>query len=225
MLWQVVEACAAGEKQRASEQEQRAARATPQPACQRRRRLPGLGPCSATALVAAVSEASACQNGRPCAAWLGLVPRQAATGGQERLLGRSNRGASSRRTLLLHGARATRRWVGRTTDRRSPWMRQVVERRGTHRTAGALAHTHARMVGALLTSPQASEPAKGSSRRRSWGAPSPRSAKGGSVPKTRDTSRIPGIVVDRSMQKAFRTMRGVSALMTRSVRPASSQPA
>jgi transposase len=111
--------------------------------------------------VAAVSDASACKNGRHCAAWRGLVPRQYATGGQERLWGMSKRGASSLRTLLIHGARAPRRWVGRTTDRRSPWMRQLVERRGTNRTAGAVANKNARIGWALLTSPQAYEPAKG----------------------------------------------------------------
>src|SRR5437016_790996 len=60
--------------------------------------IPGIGPCSATALVAAVSEASAFKNGRQCAAWLGLVPRPHATGGKERLLGRSKRGDSYLRT-------------------------------------------------------------------------------------------------------------------------------
>ncbi len=73
----------------------------------------------------------------------------------------SKRGASSLRTLLIHGARATRRWVGRKTDRRSQWMRQLVERRGHNRTAVAVANKHARIVWALLTSHQAYEPAKG----------------------------------------------------------------
>src|SRR5216683_4110657 len=55
------------------------------PACQRLMTIPGIGPFTATALVAAVSDASAFQNGRQCAAWLGLVPRQHTTGGKERL--------------------------------------------------------------------------------------------------------------------------------------------
>ena len=104
--------------------------------------------------MAAVSDASACKNGRPCAAWLGLVPRHHATGGKDRLLGISKRGESSLRKLLVHGARTTIRWVGRQTDRRSQWMRQLVERRGTNRTAVAVANKQARMVWALLTSHQ-----------------------------------------------------------------------
>ncbi len=101
--------------------------------------------------MAAVSDASACKNGRQCAAWLGLVPRQHTTGGKERLLGISKRGDTSLRKLLVHGARATMRWVGHKTDRRSPWMRQLLERRGTNRTAVAVANKNARIVWALLT--------------------------------------------------------------------------
>src|SRR4029450_11553196 len=110
-------------------------------------------------LVAAISDASTFKNGRQCAAWLGLVPRQHTTGGKERLLGISKRGDTSLRKLLVHGARATIRWVGRKTDRRSQWMRQLLERRGTNGTAVAVANKHARMVWALLTSHQDYPPA------------------------------------------------------------------
>jgi len=104
--------------------------------------------------VAAVSDASAFKNGRQFAAWLGLVPRQHTTGGTERLLGISKRGDTSLRKLLGHGARATTRWVGLKTDRRSQWMRQRLERRGNNRTAVAVANKHARIVWALLMSHQ-----------------------------------------------------------------------
>src|SRR5256712_6843538 len=74
--------------------------------------------------------------------------------GKERLLGISKRGDSSLRKLLVHGARTTIRWVGRKTDRRSQWIRQLVERRGKNRTAVAVANKNARIVWALLTSHQ-----------------------------------------------------------------------
>ena len=77
------------------------------------------------------------------------------------MLGISTRGDTDLRKLLVHGARATLCWVGRKTDRRSPWIRQWVERRGHNRTAVAIANKKARMVWALLTSHQAYEPAKG----------------------------------------------------------------
>jgi transposase len=159
MFWKLIDEFAALEKQLAYYQEKLEALATTHPECQRLMTIPGIGPLSATALVAAVSNASAFKNGRQFAAWLGLVPRQYTTGGKERLLGISKRGDTYLRKLLVHGARATIRWVGRKTDRRSQWMRQLVERRGKNRTAVAVANKNARIVWALLTSHQDYQPA------------------------------------------------------------------
>ena len=159
MFGKLVEEFAALEKQLPSHQEKLEALATTHPACQRLMTIPGIGPWGATALVAAVSEASACKNGRQFAAWLGLVPRQHSTGGKERLLGISKRGDSSLRQFLIHGARATMRWVGLKTDRRSQWVRQLIERHGQNRTAVAVANKTARIVWALLTSHQDYQPA------------------------------------------------------------------
>jgi transposase len=91
------------------------------------------------------------KNGRQFAAWSGLVPKQHATGGQTRLLGISKRGDSYLRKLLIHGARATLRWVKLKTDKRSPWIRGLLERRGWNRTAVAVANKNARIVWALLS--------------------------------------------------------------------------
>ena len=154
MFWKLIDEFAALEKQLTYYQEKLEALATTHPECQRLMTIPGIGPLSATALVAAVSNASAFKNGRQFAAWLGLVPRQYTTGGTERLLGMSKRGDPYLRKLLVHGARATIRWVGRKTDRRSQWIRQLVERRGKNRTAVAVANKNARIVWALLTSHQ-----------------------------------------------------------------------
>ena len=92
-----------------------------------------------------------CKNGRQFAAWLGLVPKQHSTGGQTRLLGISKRGDSYLRKLLIHGARATLRWVKRKTDGRSQWIQGLLERRGWNRTAVAVANKNARIVWALLS--------------------------------------------------------------------------
>ena len=154
MFWKLIEEFAALEAQLAYDQEKLDTLAAIHPECQRLMTIPGIGPLTATALVAAVSDASAFKNGRQFAAWLGLVPRQHSTGGKERLLGISKRGDSYLRKLLVHGARTTIRWVGRKTDRRSQWIRQLVERRGTNRTAVAVANKNARIVWALLTSHQ-----------------------------------------------------------------------
>ena len=121
------------------------------PVCQRLLTIPGIGPLTATALMAAVGDAGVFQNGRQFAAWLGLVPKQYSTGGQTRLLGISKRGDSYIRKLLIHGARATLRWARTKADRRSQWIRGLLERRGWNRTAVAVANKNARIVWALLS--------------------------------------------------------------------------
>jgi transposase len=161
LFWKLVEEFADLEKQLAYYQEKLETLAKTHPECQRLMSIPGIGPLSATALIAAVSDASAFKNGRQFAACLGLVPRQHSTGGKERLLGISKRGDSYLRKLLIHGARSTMRWVGLKTDRRSQWIRQLAERRGNNRTAVAVANKNARIVWALLTSEQTYEPARG----------------------------------------------------------------
>jgi transposase len=119
-------------------------------ACQRLARLPGIGPLIATALVAAVGDATAFKNGRQFAAWLGLVPRQHSTGGKTTLRGMTKRGNRYLRTLLIHGARAVLRGVDRKTDPRSRWLQAVKARRGKHCASVAQANKTARIAWALL---------------------------------------------------------------------------
>jgi transposase len=74
--------------------------------CQRLGKIEGIGPVTATALIAAVGDRSCFKNGRQFAAWLGLVPKQRSSGGRARLFGISKRGDRYLRTLMIHGARA-----------------------------------------------------------------------------------------------------------------------
>ena len=76
------------------------------PACQRLRQIPGVGPLVSTATVAAIGNGAAFGKGREFAAWLGLVPRQYSTGGKTKLLGISKRGNPYPRRMFIHGARA-----------------------------------------------------------------------------------------------------------------------
>jgi transposase len=124
------------------------------PVCQRLLTIPGLGELTVTALVAAVGDAAQFKNGRQFAAWLGLVPRQQSTGGKPRLLGISKHGDSYLRKLLVHGARSCLRWVGRKGDRRSQWLRSLMERRGWNRAAVALANKNARVAWVLMHTEQ-----------------------------------------------------------------------
>jgi transposase len=133
-----------------SDEETRLAIGQAQPACQRRPTSPGLGPGPATARVAAMGAATPFTHGRQLAAWRGWVPRAPPSGGTPRLLGSSTRGDVSRRTVLIHGARATRRWLETTRDDRQRWLSTLLARRGQNRAAGALANMNARLVWTLL---------------------------------------------------------------------------
>ena len=112
-------------------------------------KVPGIGPITASALVATVGDARNFKSGRQLAAWLGLVPRQHSTGGKSTLLGISKRGDCYLRTLLVHGARAVIRHVQGKSDRNG-WLPSLLARRHQNVAAVALANKNARIVWALL---------------------------------------------------------------------------
>lgn len=111
----------------------------------------GIGPVTASALVAAVGDAGQFKNGREMAAWLGLVPRQHSSGGKNRLGHISKRGDSYLRTLLIHGARAVLNTCGHKEDRRSQWLQSVAERRNRNVATVAMANKNARIAWAILS--------------------------------------------------------------------------
>jgi transposase len=111
----------------------------------------GVGPLTATALIAAVGDARQFRSGRELSAWLGLVPRQYSSGERVKLLGISKRGDRYLRTLLIHGARTTLRHAGSKRDSCSRWVVGLRERRGPNIAAVALANKNARVLWALLT--------------------------------------------------------------------------
>ena len=114
--------------------------------CRRLSTIPGIGPITATALVATIGDAKAFTSGRHLAAWLGLVPRQHSTGGKERLGGISKAGDGYLRQMLVHGARAVVRW--RRTA--SPWLAKLLECRPVNIVVVALANKTARIAWAVL---------------------------------------------------------------------------
>lgn len=118
--------------------------------CQRVAAVEGIGPLTATALVAAMSDGKAFKNGRQFAAWLGLVPRQHSSGGKPRLFGISKRGDTYLRTLLIHGARSVVSRASRKTDRRSLWIADKQRRLGTSKACVAVANKNARIVWSLI---------------------------------------------------------------------------
>lgn len=110
----------------------------------------GIGPISASAIVASVGDAKLFNNGRQFAAWLGLVPRQYSTGGKPRLGKITKRGDVYLRTLLVHGARAALTVLAKRTDRLATWAQALIARRGYKKAIVALAAKNARIAWAVL---------------------------------------------------------------------------
>jgi transposase len=131
-------------------------------ACQRLQQIPGVGPLTATAIVAHAGPATHFKNGRAFAAYLGLTPKEHSSGGKRKLLGISKRGNCYIRKLLIQGARVVLRYsLLRAEEQASPrirWLQSLAQRRGKHITAVALANKMARIVWAVLSSGEAYRP-------------------------------------------------------------------
>jgi transposase len=111
--------------------------------------IPGIGPITASAIVATVGSATEFKNGRQLAAWLGIVPKQHSSGGKQNLLGISKRGDTYLRTLLIHGARAVVRFAENKVEP-NQWLCQLMGRRNKNVAAVALANKNVRIIWALL---------------------------------------------------------------------------
>jgi transposase len=120
------------------------------PAARRLATIPGIGVLNATALVAAIGSGETFGRGRDLAAWLGLVPRQATTGGKPKLLGITKRGSKYLRKLLIQGARAALPSLSRTATPLGGWLRGLLARAHGNTVVVALAAKLARIAWALL---------------------------------------------------------------------------
>ena len=119
-------------------------------ASQRLETIPGIGPLTASALAASISDPHVFRSGRELAAWIGLVPRQASTGGKQRLGRISKAGDHYLRWLLVAGAMTVIRHGRRTNFEKNPWLGDLVARKATKVAAVALANKNARTAWALL---------------------------------------------------------------------------
>ncbi len=117
---------------------------------QRLETIPGIGPITASALAASITDPSVFRSGRELAAWIGLVPRQTSTGGKERLGRISKAGDHYLRWLLVAGAMTVIRHGRRTNFAKRPWLGDLVARKPTKVAAVALANKNARTAWALL---------------------------------------------------------------------------
>lgn len=120
--------------------------------------IPGIGALNATALVAAVGDGATFDKGRDLAAWLGLVPRQATTGGRPKLLGITKRGSRYLRKMLIQGARSAMPSLAKSDTGVGGWLRGLLARAHPNVAVVALAAKMARTVWALLRRGQTYNP-------------------------------------------------------------------
>ena len=113
--------------------------------------LCGVGPVTASALVASVGDLRQFRSGAQFGAWLGLVPSQNSSGGKARLGGITKRGDDYLRTLLIQAAKSAVMTAHKRTDRLSQWVVQLTARVGWQRAVVALANKHARILWAVLS--------------------------------------------------------------------------
>lgn len=113
-------------------------------------RLSGVGPTTATALLAMIGNGHEFGCGRQFAAWLGLTPGQYSSGGKTRLGRITKAGDAYLRTMLILGARAVLAAAKNKTDGISRWAIALEERRGYWKTVVAIAAKNARMAWAML---------------------------------------------------------------------------
>lgn len=112
---------------------------------------PGVGPITASAIVASVGDGRQFQSARHFAAWLGLTPRIQASGGKEHIGKISKGGDRYLRALLIHGARAVVGANFRKDVTPRPWLKQLLARRPVNVAAVAVAHKTARALWAMIT--------------------------------------------------------------------------
>jgi transposase len=119
-------------------------------ACQRLTAIPGVGPVTATALVAAVGNASGFRKGKDLAAWVGMVPREYSSGGKQKLLGISKHGNHYLRRLFVQGARTVLQYRTKQAPGLSRWLAQLLARAHQNVVVVALANKLIRMAWAVL---------------------------------------------------------------------------
>lgn len=112
--------------------------------------IPGVGPITASALAATITEPTLFRSGRHLAAWLGLVPRQLSTGGMAKLGRITKMGDQYLRKLLIVGMTAVIRSARRTKAPAFAWVTALLERRPARLVSVALANKAARIAWAIL---------------------------------------------------------------------------
>ena len=113
--------------------------------------LMGIGPVTASAVVATVGNFNQFKNGAQFGAWLGLTPKQNSSGGKSSLGGVTKRGDMYLRTWLIQGAKSAVMTAHKRDDPISKWLCQLREKSGWQKAAVAMANKNARILWAMMT--------------------------------------------------------------------------
>jgi transposase len=113
--------------------------------------IPGIGPVTASAILAAIGDGKQFKSGREFAAWVGLVPRQNSSGGKESLGHITKRGNMYIRRLLVSGATTQLRGKQRENAPGGQWFEDLLRRKPARVATVALANKLARITWAVLT--------------------------------------------------------------------------
>jgi transposase len=113
--------------------------------------LAGVGPVTASAVVASVGDFKQFRNGAQFGAWLGLTPRQNSSGGRNNLGGITKRGDMYLRMLLIQGAKSAVLTAHKRDDPISKWAHALREKSGWQKAVVALANKNARILWAVMT--------------------------------------------------------------------------
>jgi transposase len=127
--------------------------------CRRLVAIPGIGPVTATALMAAIGNGAAFRKGREFSAWVGMVPKEVSTGGKQKLLGISKRGNAYLRRLFVQGARAVMMRRAKQSPALSIWLEKLAIHKHHNVAIVALANKLARIAWAVLAKGEAYRPA------------------------------------------------------------------
>jgi len=116
--------------------------------------IPGIGPIGASLAVMKVPDPQAFRCGRDFSAWIGLTPKDHSTAGKTRLGVITRAGDETLRSVLVSGAMAEIKQVGRAKKPRSPWLVELLRRKEPKLVAVALANKNARVMWKLMVSGQ-----------------------------------------------------------------------
>jgi len=119
--------------------------------CKRLTKIPGIGPITASAIVATIGDGKQFRTGRDLAAWLGLTPLNKSSGGRERLGRITKKGDRYLRKLLVVGMTSRALQARNHPERADYWTAKILAQKPFRLATTAMANKNARIIWAILT--------------------------------------------------------------------------